>query len=152
MSAGEATKSKIFSSAQTAFSFGPWVTWHDVKHPHLQPCFWSQRFSVSAALGIMCGRTPRKRLFTFILRPVKQTHPRCPSVSPLCHLSSLYPSAASCPACCGAAGQIQQVTFTLLHQRTSARMFKRYFSWRGACIPFVHFISVTAKYTYIYVY
>lgn len=106
--------------------------------------------SVSAFLGITCGRTPRKHVFTFILRPVKQTHPRCPSVSPLCHPSSLYPSAASCPGCCGAAGQIQQLTVTLLHQRTSARMFKRYFSWRGARIPFVHFIRVTAQNIHIF--
>lgn len=94
MSLGEAMRSK-----HSLFAFD--MT-HDNKRPHLPA--WGQEVSsfplskpefAAEALCVMCRRAPRKCVFTFISRPVKQTHCMCPSVS-LLH-RSMSPSARLCP-------------------------------------------------------
>lgn len=75
---------------------------HDDKRPHLPA--WGRGVSsfplskpefAAEASCVMCRCAPRKCVFTFISRPVKQTHCMCPSVS-LLH-RSMSPSARSRP-------------------------------------------------------
>lgn len=92
----------------------------------------------------MRRRTPRKCVFTFILKPAQHTHHMCPSVSLLYHSAS--PSTPLLPPALVVAEQQDRSS----RYRSPSSITEPlqecangYFWYQGACIPLIHFISVT---------